>query len=77
MAKLRFPVLRMPGLWPGESVPLVTLTAPVVPVPLRVPPLTVTALLASEPSTWRVPALTVVAPVNAVLALVKMSRSGS
>ena len=61
------PVLRMPGLVPGETVPpLTTLTEPGAdPVPPKVPLLlTLTALLEEiAPFTLSCPPLTVVAPV--------------
>src|SRR6185312_10793374 len=53
---------KVPMASPGASVPLVTLIAPTVPVPLSLPPATVTGP-ASEPMTVKAPAFTVVAPV--------------
>ncbi len=64
------PVLRMPGLGvppgvsPGSMAALAMTVPLMVPLPPRVPPLTVKALAAAVgPSTRSVPALTVVAPV--------------
>jgi hypothetical protein len=55
----------VPGELPGAKVPpLWIVVAPTVPVPASVAPaLTVTAELAIEPLTMRVPAVTAVAPV--------------
>ena len=59
------PVVSVPGLLPGAIVaPELTVTAPVVPEPPRMPvELIVTALEAIEPLTLRRPPLTVVEPV--------------
>ena len=66
LTRLRFPVLSVPGLLPGDTVPpLAEVTLPAtVPLPPSVAPdATDTALpLASEPLTSSVPALTDVAP---------------
>jgi len=55
----------VPGELPGAKVPpLLMVVAPTVPVPESVAPeFTVTAELAIEPFTVRVPAFTVVAPL--------------
>ena len=58
------PVLSVPGLLPGLIVPPgLTVTAPTVPEPPRVPVLLMlTAELAREPLTTRAPPLTAVVP---------------
>src|SRR5947208_9039168 len=58
--------VRVPGELPGAVAPEgMAIGPPIVPVPPSVPPATDTALAAaSEPLTSRLPALTVVAPVQ-------------
>ena len=57
------PLLRVPGLLPGESLPpLLTLSVPRVPVPDRVPATLVVPLKVAGPVTFKKPPLLIVAP---------------
>ena len=61
--RLKTPVeVRIPGLLPGRTSPRLE-TEPTVPVPISVPLLTTTRLLAMEPLTTSLPSLTTVLPV--------------